>query len=366
MSSNFDFEEQREQSSIKTEIVTKYFNAWANILSIRYPKIAYIDLFAGPGIYDDGTKSTPIVIAETILNNKKFYKKIQMYFNEKNTSYYDRLKFNIENINGIEQLSYRPAFFNKEITYDTLNDFITLKIPCFCFLDPAGYKGLSLNLIHSFGKNIGTDLIIFFNYNEINRAIDNPKVTNDMIQLFGKYRYLSLKKKLEGQHGQNRESIIVNEMSESIKSIGINYILPFRFKAERKNRTSHYLIFASKNKTGFVIMKDIMYKIGEKDFNGIGRFEFIPSCDKKNGEQLSIIDLFNVTFKKFKDDLCLRYAKRTITVNDLINSDIIYTKFVKAQYKNALKELEIENRITCIPANRPKNTMGDTVTLIFP
>ncbi len=56
MSSNFNFEEQKEQSAIKTEIVTKYFNAWATILVKHFQKIAYVDLFAGPGIYEDGSK----------------------------------------------------------------------------------------------------------------------------------------------------------------------------------------------------------------------------------------------------------------------------------------------------------------------
>ena len=58
------FEEQSEQSLVKTTLVTKYFGAWATIMmSRRYiDKIAYIDLFAGPGRYNDGTPSTPLRI----------------------------------------------------------------------------------------------------------------------------------------------------------------------------------------------------------------------------------------------------------------------------------------------------------------
>lgn len=54
------FQEQREQSLIKARIVSKYFSAWASVILAtqkRYPhntqKMAYIDLFAGPGRYDD-------------------------------------------------------------------------------------------------------------------------------------------------------------------------------------------------------------------------------------------------------------------------------------------------------------------------
>ncbi len=365
MSSNFNFNEQKEQSLIKTEIVTKYFNAWANILSLRYLKIAYIDLFAGPGIYSDGNKSTPVIITENILNNHKFIKKTQLYFNEKNPEYYHELKHNISNLNNIEKLKYPPIFQNIEIDYDTPKQFMKPKIPSFCFFDPAGYKGLSLNLIHSFGKDIGTDIIFFFNYNDINRGITNPKVTPEMIHLFGDKHYNILLNKIKNQTGQNRESIIVNEMAQAIKDIGINYILPFRFKFIGKERTSHYLIFASKNLTGFTIMKDIMYAIGEKDYNGIGKFEFIPSCDKQNFQQLNIIDFFNTPFEEFKQNICEKYHGRCMTVKEFIKNDISYTKFVQSQYKEALKQLETEKRILCNPQNRKKNTMADTVTITF-
>lgn len=70
------FQEQREQSEIKARIVSKYFSAWANIILAtqkRFPqhsqRMAYIDLFAGPGRYDDQSKSTPLLVLETILSN---------------------------------------------------------------------------------------------------------------------------------------------------------------------------------------------------------------------------------------------------------------------------------------------------------
>lgn len=51
------FEEQSEQSQVKAAIVSKYFWAWAKIIIAvqqkggRDQRIAYIDLFAGPGRY---------------------------------------------------------------------------------------------------------------------------------------------------------------------------------------------------------------------------------------------------------------------------------------------------------------------------
>jgi len=63
------FDETREQSIIKGKIVSDYFWAWAKVITPTVKKsgtnrIAYIDLFAGPGRYRDGTKSTPLLILE--------------------------------------------------------------------------------------------------------------------------------------------------------------------------------------------------------------------------------------------------------------------------------------------------------------
>lgn len=67
MATRFDFETQREQSAIKTKLVVKHFNAWAQIMKSRSKYIGYVDLFAGPGIYEDGMKSTPIYILDTCI-----------------------------------------------------------------------------------------------------------------------------------------------------------------------------------------------------------------------------------------------------------------------------------------------------------
>jgi len=62
MVDNNFFDESREQSQIKARIVTKYFWAWAKVISpstrARGNRIAYIDLFAGPGRYEDGTEGS--------------------------------------------------------------------------------------------------------------------------------------------------------------------------------------------------------------------------------------------------------------------------------------------------------------------
>lgn len=92
MSNDF-FQEQREQSMIKARIVSKYFSAWANVILAtqkRYPqfsqRMAYVDLFAGPGRYDDQSKSTPVLVLETILAHPDLANRVVTLFNDKDSS----------------------------------------------------------------------------------------------------------------------------------------------------------------------------------------------------------------------------------------------------------------------------------------
>src|SRR5262245_37766593 len=83
------FEEQSEQSQIKVAIVADYFWAWASIIiraQKRYPQheqqIAYIDLCAGPGRYENGAASTPLLIMERAVQDPDIRERLVTTFND--------------------------------------------------------------------------------------------------------------------------------------------------------------------------------------------------------------------------------------------------------------------------------------------
>ena len=86
MTSGF-FEETKEQSLVKSAIVSKYFWAWAKVIMSRVrsttKKIAYIDLFAGPGRYKDGTQSTPLLVLKHAIGDPDMCKMLVTLFNDK-------------------------------------------------------------------------------------------------------------------------------------------------------------------------------------------------------------------------------------------------------------------------------------------
>ena len=189
------FEEQREQSLIKSEIVSKYFDAWASVIikvlekKKAFHPIAYVDLFAGPGRYEDGTISTPVKILQKAISNPEYQERLICIFNDKSKKNSQSLEEIINTMPGIENIKNKPRVYNSEIDEGIIELFeMTRFYPALFFIDPWGYKGLSLRLIKSIIKDWGCDCIFFFNYNRINMGINNACVEEHINALFGKRR----------------------------------------------------------------------------------------------------------------------------------------------------------------------------------
>src|SRR6266478_2566202 len=134
------FNESREQSQIKSRIVAKYFWAWAKVIiptvKTHGNRIAYIDLFAGPGRYEDGTVSTPLMVLEKAIADLDMRNMLVAVLNDRNSVYASSLKGAIEKLPGIAQLKYPPQVHNHQIGAEIVKMFgqMTL-IPTFLFVD---------------------------------------------------------------------------------------------------------------------------------------------------------------------------------------------------------------------------------------
>jgi len=286
MSAQNFFEESREQSIVKATIVSKYFWAWAKVIMStakrRGGKIAYLDLFAGPGRYQDGTKSTPLLILQQAIADPDMRNMLVTVFNDKDEKHARELESAIKALVGIETLRYRPVVLNEEVGSEMVKQFQATKlVPTLFFVDPWGYKGLSLQLVNSVLKDWGCDCVFFFNYNRISMGLSNPLVEDHMNSLFGKPRANALRPKLEGLTADDREFMIVEELCRALESSGERrYVLPFRFLNDQATRTSHHLIFVSKHFRGYEIMKSIMAKESSKRDQGVPSFEYNPADER--------------------------------------------------------------------------------------
>ncbi len=366
------FDEQSEQSVVKSHIVAKYFGAWAKVMIPRAKahdrRIGYIDLFAGPGRYRDGAKSTPILILEKALADPDMCEMLVTIFNDIDAGYAESLEKEIDAIPNIGTLKHKPQVANEEVGDALVGRLEQLHfVPSLFFIDPWGYKGLSLRLINSALKDWGCDCVIFFNYNRINMGLSNDAFEQHMNALFGRARAAALREQLLPLSPPERELTIIEAVAESLKEDGPRYVLPFRFKSASGKRTSHHLVFVSKHVRGYEIMKEIMARESSTSQQGVASFEYSPAPP----EQPLLFEL-----SRPLDDLAgilLRdFSGCTLTMQEVYDRHQVGRPYIKANYKGALTKLEQEGRIIADPpaCERPSRngapTFAGWVTVTFP
>ncbi|MFO7719205.1 MAG: three-Cys-motif partner protein TcmP [Gillisia sp.] len=371
---NSFFEEQKEQSLIKSTIVAKYFDVWANVIistQKRYPqhsqKIAYIDLFAGPGRFKDGSLSTPLRIINNAIEKIDLRDRLVAIFNDKDENNSNDLKRTIREIPGIETLKFKPTVYNQEVGEEIVKMFEEMSlVPTLFFVDPWGYKGLSLRLVNSVLKDWGCDAIFFFNYNRINMGLNNPFVQEHMQALFGDEKAIELKEKLLRKKLYKRELIIVEELCQALKSYGSRYVLPYRFKNNRGKRTSHHLIFVSKSFRGYEIMKGIMARESSSNTQGVPSFEYNPADFLP--KQSLLFQLYR-PLHDLKKDLLNTFKGKKLTMRKIYELHNVDKPYVKKNYKEVLRELYEDGTIDAVfPKGKPprKGTFSDEIMVTFP
>lgn len=363
------FEERGDQSAVKAEIVQKYFAAWANIVlptSQKYGegKIAYIDLYAGPGRYKDGAASTPLLVLQKAIKDAKICGSLVALFNDMNQNNSATLQAEIQALPGVEKLKYPPVVNCNPVDKDAEEYFSkTRLIPSFTFLDPFGYKGLSLRLVNGVIKDWGCDCVFFFNYNRISLGISNPMVQSHMAALFGEDRATKLRLKVEGAKPALREQMILEELTTALVEMGGNFVLPFRFRNE-KGRLTHHLVFVSKSFKGYEVMKEIMASASSGADQGVASFAYSPADE-------SMPFLFELTrpLDELEGMLVSEYAGKTVSMREIYEQHSVGRPYLSKNYKEALRKMEESGKTSVVDPEgkaRRRGAFPDRLLSKFP
>lgn len=368
------FDEQRDQSLVKAAIVSKYFDAWSRVMVANAAKgmpisrLAYIDLFAGPGRYKDGSKSTPLMVLERAIADHTLARLLVPMFNDADPENVASLSSCLETLPGSERLRHQPLILCSEVGADAESMFAkTQGCPTFSFIDPFGYKGLSRGIIQSVIKNWGCDCVFFFNYSRINAGINNDAVRHHMDALFGSTRIERMREALVNRLPHEREAFVLEELAQALKELGATYMLPFRFRRPDGSRTSHALVFVTKNQLGYRIMKDIMAGESSTLDQGVPSFEYSPA-----DARCPLLFSLNRPLDSLAGDLLTRFAGRTLPMKSVFESHHVGTPFIERNYKAVLGQLEGQGRIVANPpaAKRPMRngepTFSEKTVVSFP
>ena len=344
------FEKQTLSSKVKANIVSEYFPKYCSIIIKKHvpEKIGYLDLFSGPGMYEDGNPSTPILIARNCMKDEDLKNRVWMVFNDKFYSEQLKKNFNKEFPEGT--FKYKPHFGHSTVgESQEINDFIVKNTckgrfneqPSVLFIDPWGYKGIETTVLSQFLSYWGNELFIFINSKRINPALENDKFEEPMRCLFPN-SYDKVKVDIRNKRTvSERLQFIIDNLGREYEALLKSrvYYTAFKFQEEDIETTSHFILHLSKNKRGFDLVKQIYNDFANVGtiFDGVNTYTF--DVKKITNPVEELFDTNSENIDALKNMLLEEYKGRTITSYDLFEEHQQNCLYSRSHYVQALRRL---------------------------
>lgn len=356
---------------IVTDFFKTYFSIINNSVGKESKEIIYIDLFCGPGVFDSDQPSTPMVLLDLInkYENDDIRNKLRIVFNDEDSKNIKKLKSLIENHEVVSKLKHPPEISNKCARDVDIKVHTFKKCPIFSFIDPWGYKDVSVTQTWDLVENIGSDCVLFFNSNRFIMDINKKTLHCHLEPIFGNTlpEVITLVNDDSFDQKKKAQRIVelfsMNLIREKGKSHYNGYrlfVLPFGFEADDKEKISHHILFITKNHKAITEMKKVMVKHANSNDT---QFTF----DSKESLQISmfhrndlVIDGITKTLKEFMATENKNFAK-TWKVDILLESldhfymtqNYLVTPYLRNELKDTIEYLYNRGLIEVIlPPNK--------------
>jgi len=206
-------------TAAKLKILSEYLQAWFPIVgrSPIFDRVIYIDGFAGPGRYKQGEDGSPIIALKVAIGamNDQIRKPFEFHFVERHRRVAAALKDNIkdlqqrhqEGLENIQVFVHREKLFRaayEEHIRPRLQAYP--RAAAFAFVDPFGWTGMPLSVMSELINRPGTEILVNFMFEEINRFINHPKQVHNFDALFGCTEW----RQAESMAGGERKKFIVD------------------------------------------------------------------------------------------------------------------------------------------------------------
>jgi three-Cys-motif partner protein len=346
------FDSPTEASIKKQRIVSKYFGGWANIIlpktKSKEGRLRYVDFFSGPGRYLDGSPSTPLLILDHVIKTPALREVTQLYFNDENEKFIDKLENEVKKFPGVELLKHAPVFRSRAINRNVIPRIQKTKVPTLFFADPWGYKGISVDLIAAAIAYFGCDFLFFFNYNRINMNLGSEAMTEPINEFFTEARAETLRKAVASLRPAQREEAILREMKSAIRSLNAQVGI-FTYRSETGARSTHHLLCVSRHKHGMALFKEISAKESTTFEEDVPSLEHDPSANPYQAGLFSPI-------AELGKELLTMFAGRVMTLEQIYHEHHIGRRYIQRNYRQALLHLEDTDAISVDPprASRPR------------
>jgi three-Cys-motif partner protein len=338
--------ELKPHTRAKHAILRQYLEAWFPILNKYHGRIVYLDGFAGPGEYEGGEPGSPIIALDVAANHRRRMSgEVVFGFVEAREDRFHHLQQLVAQL-GLPQnfhVYIEHAEFHEVLgnALDHLEQKGGAPAPTFAFIDPFGFSGVPMRLIHRLLTHQRTEAFITFQLSFINRFLEHPDphISAHMIDLFGTEEVLKV-----ACGGGNRIDDLRHLYQSQLQKVA-RYVRFFCMHNQR-DQPIYDLFFAGNNSLGHYRMKEAMWKVDEE-----GQFRF---SDGTNPLQPVLFKVDHTP--QLLDSICQHFVGQSNLLVDQIQ-DWAWdsTPFLDKHMKAALRRGEKEDRFVVHSIKRDGN-----------
>ena len=270
------FKGKRPWSRIKDKVITDYLVPYLYKVAKLRHKIVIVDAFAGPGLFEDGSKGSPLIICETA--ERHVPGQYLGIFVNKIRSSHQKLETGLKNY--IAKGNARVILGTAQ---ELLKELSTIagNATILIYLDPWGLKGCEFELLQPYlgrDKRFSTEVIINLSMPTLHRLSTVKTVKEKRTTNATKKLNQRLTKILGGDYWQeimwsdlpasSKEQLVVQNYVHLLKeSLPYGGFCPVR--ETRGKRVKYYMIFCSRHEDALRLMNDIMCKAYFKTMHDI-------------------------------------------------------------------------------------------------
>ncbi len=276
--SKVELQHLKRVSRIKHEILGRYLPSWAAILGSALDKLYYVDCFAGPGHYEsngEAVDGSPIIAvkAAKAFAERQAARKLGVILIEDDPAQFEQLKHRLSStLPYPENLKVAPRLGDSRGVVPKVVSGIRSRQPAasFFLVDPYGHP-LSIPTMNDMLALPRSELLINLMWYRINMDMSNEAVASHVTDLFSDDDW-TRQSFMHQRRAQKEENFLKYFCSR----LSAQYIFPFRIQYDAREdrvggkRTKYYLIHASNSLKAVLLMKEVMWPLGDEE----GTFDF--------------------------------------------------------------------------------------------
>ena len=359
-----------EHTRAKHELLRRYLGAWFPILAAYNKRLVFLDGFAGPGVYSDGERGSPLVAIETLVDHVHFDRwssiEFVFFFVEADGARFESLTRELDRY-WAGRLGGQPANVQVHLVNDRFATVASEVVaeakgqgkklaPTLAFVDPFGWSAVPLELISQLLAANKCEVLVHFTYDSVNQLFgdERPDAAPHFAELFGTPE--AMHRQAAALTGEDRKSFLRDLYEHQLREVGgFRFVRSFEMVDTGRGQTAYFLMFGTRHPKGLQVMKDAMWAIDPVAgvrFRGYAGSQQMFFAEKPD-------------FKPLREALLDRFAGESAPVEAIERFVIEDTDYKETHYKKVLKDLEEEGVIVCESERKRRLTYPPGTKLDF-